>query len=129
MGHELTLYGLSNADVNKLMKSKISFTARCVKYDNVNVTFYDSADKDRAIDIIYGTETSVPEYQVMLVIDKPGYCIECPLCREEKLEYTGNFTYKQYYHCFEKPDTKLNKSNLTQARPKWCPLKQLKEET
>lgn len=129
MEHELTLYGVSNANVNKLMRANIPFTARCVKYDNVDVTFVDSADKDRAIDIIYGTEVSVPEYQVMLVIDKPACCIECPLCREEKPVYIGSFTYKQYYHCYEKPDTKLNKSNLTHARPKWCPLKSVKEGT
>lgn len=63
--------------------------------------------------------------KVMLVMDKPDSCVECPLCFKAEEVSIGNFKYEHLYSCRKAPDDVENiyLEDILHRKPYWCPLK------
>lgn len=63
--------------------------------------------------------------KVMLIMDKPNACIDCPLCFEAEQISIGVFEYKRLYSCRKVPDDveDIYLEDILNKKPDWCPLK------
>lgn len=67
--------------------------------------------------------------KVMLIMDNPNACIECPLRYESEEISIGVFEYKRLYSCRKAPDyaEDIYLEDILHKKPDWCPLKEVPE--
>lgn len=65
--------------------------------------------------------------KVMLIMDNPNACIECPLCFKAEEMSLGNFEYKRLYSCKKLLDgvEDVYLEDILHKKPDWCPLKEI----
>ena len=63
--------------------------------------------------------------KVMLIMDKPDACIECPLCFKAEEISIGAFEYRRLYSCKRVPEDveDIYLEDILHKKPDWCPLK------
>lgn len=73
--------------------------------------------------------------KVMLVMDEPSCCVECPFEYKSDEISLGNFTYRSLFRCKNEPDG-INEENgdivylneiMMNGKPCWCPLRPVPE--
>lgn len=69
---------------------------------------------------------------VIVPIDMPGACIDCPLLSKPEEIAVGDWMYKKICRCTIAPneieDPYYNLHWLAYNKPEWCPLKEVKGE-
>lgn len=60
--------------------------------------------------------------RVMLVMDNPCNCMECPFHFRDELVYVGDYTYKQFYKCRMCPEDVEDYylPDILKNKPDWC---------
>lgn len=71
--------------------------------------------------------------KAILIMDMPNCCLECPLRYEAEELHLGNYTYQKLFRCKLEPDD-IEEDDIEDGylqnlyeKPKWCPLKEYKE--
>lgn len=68
--------------------------------------------------------------KVILIIDKPNACVDCPFHFEAEKISTGVFQYKLLFACRYAPSDveDFYLENIMDEKPDWCPLRDVPDK-